>query len=266
VNLHFESFGPDDAPHTAWMLHGIMGSSRNWRAFARAFSQRHGWRVVTLDLRNHGASPHMPPPNRLIDAAGDLADMEAELGQPDIIVGHSYGGKLAMVYAREHSAPHQRIVVLDALPGAGDIDAERDSDVGRVLASVETLPGPFMSHADAQAQLGRLGLSKALTQWMSTNLQRTEHGLVWKFSVTGIREMIGNYFQEDLWPWLETTSQPVHLVRASRSERWTPEMIQHLTELAPSVRVTELNGGHWIHVDDPAGLRKVLDSEFSAVG
>ncbi|RME20698.1 MAG: alpha/beta hydrolase, partial [Deltaproteobacteria bacterium] len=55
--------GPDDAPRSAWVLHGILGSGNNWRAFGRRLVERApGWKLRLVDLRNHGDTGPAPPP------------------------------------------------------------------------------------------------------------------------------------------------------------------------------------------------------------
>ena len=62
--------GPADAPRTAFVLHGIYGSLRNWRGMATRMVERNpGWKVVLVDLRNHGDSAGAPPPHTVAAAA-----------------------------------------------------------------------------------------------------------------------------------------------------------------------------------------------------
>eukprot|EP01018_Ginkgo_biloba_P020064 Gb_22204 [translate_table: standard] len=98
---------------TAIILHGLMGSGRNWRSFARqlgsAILQQRplhsaGWRMVLVDLRNHGRSAGLEgfdPPHDMSSAAKDVADLvKAEKWvSPDVVIGHSMGGKVALDFA-----------------------------------------------------------------------------------------------------------------------------------------------------------------------
>jgi pimeloyl-ACP methyl ester carboxylesterase len=76
---------------------------------------------------------------------------------------------------------------------------------------------------------------------------------VFVYDLDGIEEMLASYFATDLWPFLERTTQPVHLVRAVRSSVWTPEETARLAALpeSGSVRAHAIDAGHWLQVDAP---------------
>ncbi|BAF06793.1 Os01g0862000 [Oryza sativa Japonica Group] len=100
---------------TAFVLHGLLGSGRNWRSFSRALaselrdrSPSDEWRMVLVDLRNHGRSAGIKglrPPHDMSTAARDLADLVKARGWawPDVVVGHSMGGKVALDFAESCS-------------------------------------------------------------------------------------------------------------------------------------------------------------------
>ena len=78
-------------------LHGILGSGANWRTFARRFVEaKPTWRAVLVDLRKHGASQDFPAPHTLVACADDLRALEKSIGRFDGVLGHSFGGKVAL--------------------------------------------------------------------------------------------------------------------------------------------------------------------------
>ena len=85
----------------AYVLHGILGSAKNWRTFGRRLAARFpSWRIVLVDLRHHGDSPHLPPPNTLAACAADLERLSAAREErPSVVIGHSFGGKVALEWA-----------------------------------------------------------------------------------------------------------------------------------------------------------------------
>ena len=94
---------PADRPQgrLALVLHGILGSHKNWRMFARGLAERlPGWRFALVDLRNHGASAGAPGPHTLSACADDLERLAEQLGAaPEVVIGHSFGGKVALEVA-----------------------------------------------------------------------------------------------------------------------------------------------------------------------
>ena len=106
ATLHHEIVeAPGSAPtRQMLLLHGIYGAGRNWGTIARRLVRaRPDWRVVLVDLRSHGQSPRLAP--HTIDCcAADLLDLEDHLGSPaDAVLGHSFGGKVALVYGRQRA-------------------------------------------------------------------------------------------------------------------------------------------------------------------
>ncbi|PNI92542.1 ABHD11 isoform 10, partial [Pan troglodytes] len=80
-------------------LHGLFGSKTNFNSIAKILAQQTGRRVLTVDARNHGDSPHSPDMSYEI-MSQDLQDLLPQLGLvPCVVVGHSMGGKTAMLLA-----------------------------------------------------------------------------------------------------------------------------------------------------------------------
>ena len=107
------------ATHTALVIHGILGSRRNWQSYVRRLLDAHPeWRFVLVDLRNHGDAPAASPPHTLHACADDLRRLMDHLGlRPDVVMGHSFGGKVALAYGEQYPDHVDEIWVLDATPG-----------------------------------------------------------------------------------------------------------------------------------------------------
>lgn len=256
--------GAPDAPRTAFVLHGILGSARNWRTFARELARRHpAWRLVLVDLRNHGDSRNAPPPHTLEACAADLAALAATLGvAPEAIVGHSFGGKVALAYARDHGEALRTAWVLDAVPGPVDLE---DGEVDRVVAALRAIPMPVARRNDVHEALRARGFSEAISSWMTTNLAPAPAGYEWRFDLDAIAEMLASYERLDLWPFLRSTRLDIRIVRAERSDRWTPTELAPFATAPANVRLVPLaDAGHWVHVDNPEGLQVLLADTFGA--
>ncbi len=249
--------GADPQPgQTAYLLHGILGSGRNWRAFGRTLAgAAPGWRFVTVDLRHHGDSHGQIGPDTLDACARDLAELATVAGSPRVVFGHSFGGKVALA----------SIGVVASLRGVGVLDAvptrvppeDLGADVLAVLEAVERIAMPVASHDAVREALMAAGMGAAVAGWMTTNLTRQGDGLVWRFDLTRVRAMLTSYAESDLTPALRTPGCDVRILRAGRSGRWTDEALDAIA----GVDVTLVaEAGHWVHVDAPeATLRWMLD-------
>ncbi len=97
------------------IAHGLYGSGRNWGVIAKRLSDsRH---VMAVDMRNHGASPWSET-HSYADMASDLAEVIEALEGPYDVLGHSMGGKAAMVLALTRPELVHRLIVADIAPVA----------------------------------------------------------------------------------------------------------------------------------------------------
>lgn len=263
--LSHSIIGPRDAPSAVVFCHGILGSGRNWRGFARKLvSALDGqWCAVLVDLRNHGDSPITDPPNTVPACAADLSALEASLRPFDAVVGHSFGGKVALAYTAQLPEALQTTWVLDADPGPLDGDVDQH-EVARVISALRAISLPVRSRDDVLENLQRQGFSDSLARWMTTNLRRTDGGLLWRFDLDAVEQMIGDYFTRDLWDTLEIpiADLDIHLVRAAESARWSDAMAARAQTSFATLH-TLPDAGHWLHVDNPDGLLQMMLPGFS---
>lgn len=269
-SLHYRTVGAAEAPKLAFVLHGALGSAQNFSRFSQKLAAlRPDYRQVLVDLRHHGQSSGAAGPNTLGACAADLSALAEQLGaEPRVLIGHSFGGKVSIEYARQHAergtaSALEQVWVLDAVPGAQP-DGEQNSEVAEVLAAVRAVPMPAQSRRDVvQHLVTNAGLSSGLAEWMATNLKRDGQSYVWLFDLDGIEELMRDYFRVDLWEFLaQPRSRPeFQLVVAERSDRWTPELRARGRTLPEAARVHyyELpNSGHWVHVDNPGALLALM--------
>jgi len=273
--------GEPNAPKLALFLHGALGSGSNLRSLAAKLAKlRPEYRFCLVDLRHHGESQGAPPPNTLEACARDLAALLAELGQePAAILGHSFGGKTALMFAQLFPGRARQLWVLDSNPGSQDPTAA--NEVIRVIQAVRTTTTPAADRAHVVAELMEQGLSSGTSNWLATNLQRQPEGFVWRFNLDAIYELMLDYFRVDLWPVLESgaADSDFRVVVAERSDRWAPENRARLEAMLETVRVNrdtdptvrasgtvELhivpNAGHWLHVDNPAFLLELISQNL----
>ncbi len=158
------------------VLHGLLGSSRNWQTAGKDLSAH--WQVFALDARNHGRSPHDPVMN--YDAlAGDVADwMEAQGLARATIVGHSMGGKTAMLLACRRPELVERLVIVDIAPKDYFWVAHRGEFAAMNELDLTSIQSRGEAELRFEARVPSLGMRKFLT----TNLDRDQAGR-WKWMV-----------------------------------------------------------------------------------
>lgn len=258
--LHYTPIGNERPDVEVLVLHGILGSGRNLRTFAQRLAiEVPAARFWLVDLRNHGDSIGALPPHTLDACADDLDALCTHLSlSPDAVIGHSFGGKVALHWLRREPPGLAQVWVLDtALNLPSDPDDGPDS-VERVIAALADIAQPLATRQDVVAQMTARGFSLAIGQWMTTNLRQAADGLRWRFDLDAVGQMLASYVATDVWPVLELppVGSRVDIVRAERSQRWPTHVLERLAVLAGRGVHTHLlaDSGHWVHVDQPAAL------------
>ena len=256
--------GEPTAPKLALLLHGALGSGNNLRSLAVKLGKlRPEYRFCLVDLRHHGESQGAPPPNTLEACAKDLDALIAELGkEPEVVAGHSFGGKTSLMFAALFPGRVRQFWILDSNPGSQQPTAS--NEVISVIRAVRQTTTPAADRAHVVQQLTQQGLSSGTANWLATNLERRPDGFVWRFNLDAIYELMLDYFHVDLWPVLESgaSDSDFRVVVAERSDRWAPENRARLEQLAQSSPTSHLhivpNAGHWLHVDNPTFLLELM--------
>lgn len=262
------------------ILHGILGSGGNFRTIARRLAERHpDWGFVLVDLRGHGLSQNPPPPSSIATAAQDLVDLEANALRagtlPEVqrikktsapvrgVMGHSFGGKVALAYAGIRGSDLEQVWVLDSGPGAHPASV-RKGGAEEVLRALEAMPMPLPSRERFMEILSDQGFSKAIIDWLAMNVRRAEDGYRLRLDLNVIRALIEDYYRRDLWPVIESRpsgAPEFHVVLGGKSESVPEPDVKRFHELAQAgtVRLHVLpTAGHWLHADDPEGLLRAL--------
>jgi pimeloyl-ACP methyl ester carboxylesterase len=247
---------------TFLFLHGILGSGTNLRTIAKRFvTQCPAWSAVLVDLRGHGKSPHGDDPQTLAACAHDLEVVAAQLAYPVRgVLGHSFGGKVAMAYAAQHRAELERLVVVDSMPGArrGGRGSESTLSVIEALKSVPAMHPNRDSFIDAMV---RLGVERSTAMWLAMSLRREPEGFRIGFDLAQIDALLDDYFAVDQWPVLALgTDTNTQVIVGDRSPVFAEEDRARCLALQgdSKLEVVTLPAGHWVHVDDPDGLVKAL--------
>jgi pimeloyl-ACP methyl ester carboxylesterase len=248
----------------AFFLHGLFGSGANWQGFARKLvAARPEWGAVLLDLRLHGESQGFAPPHTLAAAAADVRDaVAAGPGPARAVIGHSLGGKIALLLAAQPPAGLEQIWVLDASPSVRPARGSNDL-TRRVFDALAALPERVASRREFVLELGRRGVDEALGMWLAKNLVRDDRGLRFALDLSAISELLADFDRSDLWSLLAAPRQGIrlHAVIGGRSTSISATDRDRLQEAAKQdvIELLELpDAGHFLHVDDPEGLLRLI--------
>ena len=179
MKLHHDIIGPEGGLPVL-LVHGLYGQGRNLGAQARRLAATR--RVVTVDLRNHGDSPHDPDASYAA-LAGDLAELIEDLGRRVDLVGHSMGGKAAMMLALSHPQTVRRQAIMDIAPIAYGHDQTRyiDAMQGLDLSQIDR-------RSQADAALAESVPEAGTRAFLLQNLDLKSDPRGWKLNLNALRE------------------------------------------------------------------------------
>ena len=268
--LHHDRIVAPGASPRSWLfvLAGIFGAGRNWNVVSRALVRaRPEWGVVAADLRGHGSSPTMAPPHTLGACVEDLWALARSLPTPpEAILGHSFGGKVALLYGDEPEHGIRSTWVVDSTPDA----RPPDGSAWRMLEVLRGAPGPFASRDEAIRAVEAHGYARPVAQWMGTNVVAEGDVYVWRLDPDLMEALLRDFFATDAWPAVEGAHGPqVHLIQATESSILTPEAaarIEDAGRLTGRAHLHRVEGGHWLNADNPEALVQLLVEGLPAAG
>lgn len=230
------------------ILHGLFGSARNWHAIAKQLESTH--RVYALDLRNHGNSPWHDSMT-YYDLADDVRGfIEQHNLEQAAVIGHSMGGKTAMLLALQHEELVGKLIVVDVAPVP-----YQHSFIQYVRAMQDLNLSGLSRRGDADDALKAEVPEPGVRMFLLQNLAYKDKQFDWRINlpalsanmaqITGFPNEVMNrmYFGKTL------------VLRGDQSVYVQPEHHRTIYALFPNAGVTVIpNAGHWVHADQPAAL------------
>jgi pimeloyl-ACP methyl ester carboxylesterase len=243
---------PNDVP-TVVFLHGLFGQGRNFATIAKGLLP--DARSVLVDLPNHGRSDWNEGVD-LVDMADAVAAAVRERTRtPVALVGHSLGGKVAMLLALRHPELVDRLVVVDISP----VPSRTVGQFEQLLDALATIDLETLGRrSDADAQLTELIPDGTVRAFLLQNLHRDGDRWAWRANLSVLRaslDVVGSFPETgDLrYP------GPVLWVRGERSDYIGDVDTAAMRALFPrTVSVTVKDAGHWVHSEQPAAFGQVL--------
>mgnify|MGYP000420874086 CR=1 FL=1 len=249
MKLHYQTSGSGQA---LVILHGLFGSSDNWRALAKQLATRA--QIITVDLRNHGRSPHSSEQTYEL-MADDLATLARDLNLSTIdLIGHSVGGKVAMVFSQRYPELLRKLVVVDIAPRAYD---DEHSAIFKALLNLDLSLYSTRNELDKELSLSLP--NKAVRQFLLMNLSVDNDELSWRINLPVLYDVYPKLLNKVCEG--QQHSAPSCFIRGGRSNYIQEQDIAEIELSFPnSIIVTIPQAGHWVHADAPEPfLNKIIE-------
>jgi len=233
------------------ILHGFLGSSRNWQTAGRDLAAH--FHVFALDLRNHGSSPHASTQAYDEMVADVLAWLDAHQLTKVTLMGHSMGGKVAMLIACRYPERVGRLIVVDIAPKDYLSNAHRAEFAAMHELRLDALKTRHEAEMHMEGRVPDFGMRKFLL----TNLERGEdHRWRWMINLPALTEALPVLEKTPLVP-DDRWAGPALFITGGKSRYVQPADHEAIQRHFPNARIeTIAASGHNPHMEVRADFVK----------
>lgn len=225
------------------ILHGLFGHSDNWQTHAKKLSEY--YRVILVDLRNHGRSPWSDDFSYEL-MAKDVLELANDLGLDRfILLGHSMGGKAAMVFAQQNPERLEKLIVVDIGVKAYPMHHEHIL-AGINAVGLENITSRSIAEDKLDAHIDSVGVKLFLLK----NLYwKDKENLAWRMNVKVLKAEMENILSAV--PEIEVLI-PTLFIRGEASNYILEDDYDELERYFPDSEIkTIAQAGHWVHAEAP---------------
>ena len=270
MKLFFQKFGLGPP---IIILHGLYGSSDNWVTIARNLANQ--FTVYLVDQRNHGKSTHHPV-HSYQSMIADLDEFMVSEGiEKSILIGHSMGGKTAMLFAASHPDKVNGLIVVDIGPGGyANIDSLSPMVIAHlnIMSSMLSVDfSKYTTRSEIESKLAETILDVSVRQFIMKNVQRNaDNSFSWKFNLDALSnalpEIMGPVKLEKILDDNVNIGFPVFFIKGEHSGYISNEQQTLIYKYFPSAKIEVVQkSGHWVHAEQPVEFLEKLKGILNAI-
>ncbi len=227
------------------ILHGFLGMSDNWKTLGNKFSEEH-FQIHLIDQRNHGRSFRDDEFNYEV-LVEDLKQYCDHYQLKDIVLlGHSMGGKTAMLFATKYPELVSKLIIADIAPRFYPIHHDQ------ILEGLSSLNFDVLkSRTEADNILSQYVSDFGTRQFLLKNLYWQEKGkLGFRFNLKVLKDNVEEV--GEALPVSNSYSGDTLFLRGDKSEyiALSDESLIKMQFPNSNIQTIE-NAGHWLHAENP---------------
>lgn len=250
--LHFQTFLHDEKSPWVVLIHGLFGNLDNLAALRRHLESQ--FNVLAIDLPNHGLSKWVSSFS-LQDCVKKTDALLAQLHiESAFFVGHSLGGKVAMMMALQFPHRVKKLIVADIAPVSYP---PHHQAVFKGLSNTDL--HQVKSRSDADNQLRQFVEEPGTRQFLLKSLYQDEQKQWhWRFNFKGLEQ---DYHAIGNWPEINTQYHGDTLfIKGGKSNYIMPEYKEAITKYFPNAKAHVVEGtGHWLHAEKAPVFNKIVE-------
>ena len=228
------------------ILHGLFGRGKNWHQIAKTLSTKVSEIFITIDLRNHGESISSENLTYTL-MAQDIFTFIKELNLNKVsIIGHSMGGKVAMMFTLMHKNLIENLIIVDIAPVKYLLNEKEIVD-HLLEIDIENIS----SRKEAETKLDKKLKNKNLTLFLLQNLIKTNDSYKWLINLEILKNSMNELRDFPINNFIEF-NRPILCIFGENSNYVTSENMLDFRKFFPKVIFHQFqNTGHWLHAEKP---------------
>ncbi len=233
------------------IMHGVFGSGDNWQTLGRKWSEN--YQVHLLDMRNHGKSPHSDEFSYELMSDDLLQYLDEHKISKALLLGHSMGGKVGMLFSVLNPERVEKLVVADIAPKPYKPHHQK------IIEALQSLDLENLNSRGEAEEAFEIE-DEGTRQFLLKSLYWKEKGrLAWRFNVEVIAREVGKV-GEPLPPNAIFRGETL-FVRGGNSWYIQDEDEANIQEHFPEAKLDTIEGaGHWLHAEKPSEFKEVVDN------
>lgn len=242
------------ASENIFIIHGLFGSLSNLSGLASELQEIH--HTISVDLRNHGDSPHDNSMTYL-EMANDIFVLADHLNiERFSIVGHSMGGKVAMACALLNPQRVNKIIVADIAPA---VYPDKHNDVFIGLHALEN--EKIKTRKTADLTLSAYVTTPEVRQFLLKSLRKKGEYFHLLFNLPALS---ANYAAIRAWPKFDNIfNKEALFIKGADSDYILPEYQADILQYFPNAKAKMIkNTGHWLHAEKPKTFNRLVKEFF----
>ena len=227
------------------IIHGFLGMSDNWKTLGLQFAQL-GFQIHLLDMRNHGKSFHSDEFNYEIMVEDVKAYIDFHNLQNITLLGHSMGGKIAMLFATIYPDLVEKLIIADIGP---KYYAPHHQTILAALNAVDFSKNPSRSEVDeiVSKYISDFGTKQFL---LKNVYWKTPEELGFRFNLLVFNEKISEI--GTALPFENHFDKPALFLRGEKSDYILDSDFETILHHFPLAIIKTIpNAGHWLHAENP---------------
>jgi len=250
------------------IIHGLYGSSDNWFSIGKKLGIN--FHVFLIDQRNHGHSGNTNI-HTYESMEKDLFDFfEKEHIQKAVVIGHSMGGKVAMLFAAIHPEKIEKLIIVDIAPvnylkSPGKGQYNQHLKILQSLIEFQEKNQSFKNRTEIAGFLQEKLGNETLVRFLLKSTYRDKKTRLFKCRINtqiikqSLKEIIGGMNEETMLPLAPVSGYPILFIKGELSEYITKKYIPVIQKIYPESIIKTIPGtGHWLHAEKPALFIKTV--------